>query len=360
MFEQLHPEILTSALVAIGVAGAAGAILFTLRRLIGRRVARLASGTDWLIMDLVDAALRKTSWIVVAAASLAIGTYFAAVPDRVHDLAWRCLVIAMFLQIGLWVTAAIGAWAHHRRQLSGPGVGAELNSLGVVSFLARTATWSIVVLLLLDNLGVNITALVAGLGVGGIAAALAVQNILGDVFASVSIALDKPFVVGDFIILGDEMGTLEFVGVKSSRIRSLSGEQIIVGNADLLSTRVRNYGRLRERRVVFTVGVTYETPRAKLASIPAWIREVVAAQPDVRFDRAHLKEFGDFAVSFEIVYFVLSPDYNRYMDIQQSIYLAVHAKFESERVEFAYPTSRLLIERLSAGGRGRRAEAVAG
>jgi small-conductance mechanosensitive channel len=203
----------------------------------------------------------------------------------------------------------------------------------------------VALLLILDNLGIDITALVAGLGVGGIAVALAVQNILGDLFASLSIVLDKPFAVGDFIIIDDYLGSVEHVGLKTTRLRSLSGEQLVMSNADLLSSRIRNYGRMYERRIVFSLGVTYQTPRDKLKKIPGIIRDAVEAQDQTRFDRSHFKGYGSFSLDFETVYHVLQPDYNLYMDIQQAVNFAIHERFEAEGIEFAYPTQTLFVER---------------
>ena len=177
------------------------------------------------------------------------------------------------------------------------------------------------------------------------AVALAVQNILGDLFASLSIVLDKPFVLGDFLIVDEHLGTVEYIGLKSTRLRSLWGEQIVFSNADLLKSRLRNFGRMFERRIVFPVGVTYQTPRDKLEAIPGIIREAIQAQEKTRFDRSHFKEFGDFSINFESVYYVLVPDYNLYMDIQQAINLQIHKRFEEEGIEFAYPTQTLFVVR---------------
>jgi small-conductance mechanosensitive channel len=198
-----------------------------------------------------------------------------------------------------------------------------------------------VLLLTLDNLGVDITALVAGLGIGGIAVALALQNVLGDLLASLSIALDQPFVIGDFLIVGEHLGTVEYIGIKSTRLRSLTGEQIVMSNADLLSSRLRNYGRMYERRVVFTLGVTYETPRDKLREIAPLLRGIVEAQEGVRFDRAHFAKYGPYSLDFEVVYHVLSADFGRYMDAQQAINFRIHEAFEALGVQFAYPTQTL-------------------
>ena len=198
--------------------------------------------------------------------------------------------------------------------------------------------------MLLDNLGVNITALVAGLGVGGIAVALAVQTILGDLFASLSIVVDKPFVVGDFLIVRDLLGSVEHVGLKTKRLRSLSGEQLVFSNSDLLNSRIRNYGRMYERRVAFDIGVTYQAPREKLVKIPEIIREAVEKQQKTRFDRSHFKAYGDFSLLFESVYFVLESDYNKYMDVQQAINLYIHECFETEAIEFAYLTQTVFLK----------------
>jgi len=223
-----------------------------------------------------------------------------------------------------------------------------------------------VLLLTLDNLGVDITALVAGLGIGGIAVALALQNVLGDLLASLSITLDQPFVIGDFLIVGDHMGSVEYVGIKTTRLRSLTGEQIVMSNADLLSSRVRNYGRMYERRIVFALGVAYETPREKLERIPPLLREIIEAQEGVRFDRAHFAKYGDFSLDFEIVYYVQSPEYGLYMDAQQAINFRIHEAFEDLGVQFAYPTQTLWIAggaaapeaRASAPGRDRDRDAA--
>jgi small-conductance mechanosensitive channel len=228
-----------------------------------------------------------------------------------------------------------------RRKEEDAGSATTLAALG---FVAKLVLWSVVLLLALDNLGVNITGLIAGLGIGGIAVALALQNVLGDLFASLSIVLDKPFVIGDFIIVDEFLGTVEHIGLKTTRVRSLSGEQLVFSNADLLGSRIRNFKRMYERRVAFTVGVTYQTPAEKLPRISAILREVIEAQRDVRFDRAHFKEYGDFALIYEVVYYVTSPDYNKYMDIQQAVNFDIYGRFQQEGLDFAYPTQTLFVQ----------------
>jgi small-conductance mechanosensitive channel len=235
-----------------------------------------------------------------------------------------------------------------------------VGTMSIIGIVVRGLIWCVVVLLALDNLGVNITALVAGLGIGGIAVALALQNILGDLFASLAIALDHPFVVGDALAVGEVRGTVESIGIKSTRLRALGGEQVVVPNADLLGSRVSNFGRLVERRVVFVLNLTYDTPAALVEAAPGAIGRIVQAQSDVRFDRCHFASFGAHSLDLECVYFVLSADYARHMDIRQSINLAILREFARLGIEFAYPTQTLY---LASGARDthsvRRAEADA-
>jgi small-conductance mechanosensitive channel len=223
-----------------------------------------------------------------------------------------------------------------------------VTALNAIGMFASGLLWLAVLLLALDNLGYDVTALIAGLGVGGIAVALAVQNILGDLFASLSILIDKPFVVGDFLIVDDYMGSVEHVGLKTTRIRSLSGEQLVISNSDLLKSRLRNYGRMYERRVAFNIGVTYDTTREQLRKIPEIMRSAVERQEKTRFDRSHFGKYGEYALIFETVYYVLQADYNLYMDIQQAINLEINEAFEELGIEFAYPTRTLLLQQGSS------------
>lgn len=210
--------------------------------------------------------------------------------------------------------------------------------------------WAVGILFFIDNLGYNITTIIAGLGIGGVAIALASQAILGDLFSYFVIFFDKPFEIGDFIIVGDKMGVIEYIGIKTTRIRSLGGEQVIFSNTDLTNSRVHNYKRMEKRRVVFMLQVTYNTPVEKMSKVPGIVKRIIEAQPDTQFDRAHFFSFGDFSLNFEVVYYVLSPDYNLYMDRQQAINLEIMRAFEREAVEFAYPTQNLIISNISNSG----------
>jgi small-conductance mechanosensitive channel len=217
-------------------------------------------------------------------------------------------------------------------------------TIQAVGYAGRFALWALLVVTALQNFGIDVTALVTGLGIGGIAIALAVQNILGDLFAALAIVLDKPFVVGETIHVDNIIGTVEHVGLKTTRLRSLSGEQIVISNNDLLKSRIRNYKRMQERRVVFQLDVTYDTPAEKVARIPQIVRGVIERQPITRLDRCHFLTFAESSLRIEAVYYVLDPDYNRYADTQHAINLELLREFRREKIEFAFPTRTLHVQ----------------
>lgn len=219
----------------------------------------------------------------------------------------------------------------------------DASAIRLLSRIAKGTVWVVAILLLLQNLGYDITALIAGLGIGGVAIAFALQNVLSDMFASLSIYLDKPFRTGDFIIVGDVLGTVKHIGIKSTRIESLWGEEIIIANKDLTEARVKNYKQMQTRRIVFRFGVTYDTPSEKLKGIPQIVKDVIGGIELAELDRAHFKEFGDFSLNFEVMYRVQSADYNAYMDVQQQINLVLKERLEKEGVAFAYPTQTLFV-----------------
>ena len=293
---------------------------------------------------------QRTGFLFLLVVGVYAGTTLLTLPTVVEtSLGWAFVIVA-FTQAALWLDRLVSVITEWRVRQTDAAAASARNAISLIRFVGRVAVWSVAILLMLSNLGIDVTALVAGLGIGGIAVALAAQNILGDLFASLAIILDKPFEVGDFIIVGDKMGAVERIGIKTTRIRSLTGEQLVMANADLLGSRVHNYKRMNERRVVFSIGVTYETPADKVEILPGLLREIVEAQEPVRFDRAHFKSYGDFALVFEIVYWVLSADYNVYMDIQQTINLEILKRFEALGVGFAYPTQTVHLHGAAAGG----------
>lgn len=329
--------------IALGVTTGAVAVFYFLKHVLLRRLAIYAQQAATPVARVALEVFSDTKSLFLLILAVYLGAQFVDLPARVGRTVEGITVVALLLQAALWGNRGIVLWLRHVLQAKKETDAAGATTLSVLGFIGRVALWSIVLLMMLANLGFDITALVASLGIGGIAVALAVQNILGDIFASLSIAIDKPFVIGDFIIVGDLMGTVEYIGLKTTRIRSLSGEQIVFSNADLLASRIRNFKRMYERRVVFRFGVVYETPLEKLECIPAMVREIVEAQEHTRFDRAHFKEYGEFSLNFEVVYHVRRPDYNLYMDIQQAINLAIFRRFKEEGIQFAYPTRTLYV-----------------
>jgi len=214
-----------------------------------------------------------------------------------------------------------------------------------LSLIAKILLWSLGVLLVLSNIGVDVTSLIAGLGISGVAVAFAVKDILGDLFSSFTIYFDKPFKVGDFIILGDINGTVKKIGIKTTRIKSLQGQELIIPNQKLTSEVVQNYNPMQQRRVDFKLRVAYETDSKKLEKIPDWIREIIEAQEVVEFGRAHLKQLGETSLVYEIIYSILESDYAIYMDTQHTINLSILKKLEKEKVAIAYPTQTLHIKK---------------
>ncbi|MFC1623643.1 mechanosensitive ion channel family protein, partial [Patescibacteria group bacterium] len=214
-----------------------------------------------------------------------------------------------------------------------------------ISGLIKFVLWVLGLMLILSNLGVNITSLIAGLGVGGIAIAFAMQNILSDLFSSFAIYFDKPFKVGDFIMMGTDAGTVEKIGIKTTRIRTSQGEELVVSNQELTSARIQNFKKMEERRGVFGFGVAYETSVSKVREIPNDIKQIIESIDGVRFDRAHFKSFGESNLDFEVVYYVNTSEYGKFMDIQQEINLKIMEKFEEKGIEMAYPTRTLYMKR---------------
>jgi len=343
MFQQLiSHNALQDWSYALLAAAAFMLLLFMLRKLVLRHLQRVARNTETVIDDFLIEVLSATRVLLASAMGLYLGSHFLTLPAAMETLVNRAFGAAILIQAGFWAARGLIFWLrHHFSQGEQDDAGGRAMTLSLLSFLGRVVIWVLVLLMIMDNLGINVTALVASLGIGGIAIALAVQNILGDLFASLSIAIDKPFVIGDFIILGEEMGTVEHVGLKTTRIRSLGGEQIILSNNDLLKSRIRNYKRMQERRIVFAVGVTYGTPAEKLEMIPKLIEQAVRTQTHTRFDRSHFKGLGAFSLDFETVYHVLLPDYGVYMNVQQAINLALVRSFAAHGIEFAFPTQTL-------------------
>ncbi|HEY9239106.1 MAG TPA: mechanosensitive ion channel family protein [Burkholderiaceae bacterium] len=338
---------IASLALGVGAAVLAYLVMSLALRAALSRLALVAQRTTTPADDMLAEVLAGTRRWLIAIVALLVGVGMLDLPDRWSARVGQLWFIALALQIALWANrgVSIGLRRHALKHAATPTASVSAAAT-LVSWGLRTLLWAIVLLAMLSNLGVNITAFVASLGVGGIAVALAAQSVLGDLFASVAIAADKPFEVGDFIVLGSVAGTVELVGIKTTRIRSLGGEQIVMSNTELLKQTVSNYKRLRERRIVFGFGVGYDTSAGQAEEIPRIVRRLVEQSPRLRFDRAHFKGFGESSLDYEVVYIVLDPEYGVYMDEQQRINLALMHELGERGIGFAFPTRTLHVASL--------------
>ncbi len=313
---------------------------FILKRFV-KLFASLAEKTETDLDDLVSALLEKTSIVLIIIFSAYVATLFLDLNQQVRGLRKSVVIICLLLQVGLWGGGFIDYYVTKKLSKISIGAGSSITHIKGLGFFAKSVLWTILVIMTIDNLGFDPTTIIAGLGVGGIAVALALQNVLGDLIGSLSIIFDKPFEVGDFIVIDSMSGEVENIGLKTTRLRSISGEQLVLSNNDLLQSRIKNYKRMSKRRIIFSLGVVYETSYDNLARIPELIRDIIVGQPNTKFERAHFSSYGDFALNYDIVYFVLTRSFGDYMDTQQSINLKIFKKFSEEGIEFAYPTKKV-------------------
>jgi small-conductance mechanosensitive channel len=311
------------------------------------RLEKIAGHTANKIDDLVVQVLRHTSRWLMLVAALLIGLGMLDLSDRWSARVGQLWFVALALQLGIWLNRGIAVALRHYEERHHGFSSSQVSASGtLLSWFLRLVLWAVFVLAVLSNLGVNITAFVASLGIGGVAVALAVQNILGDLFASLSIAVDKPFETGDFIGVGEIEGTVQYVGLKTTRIQSISGEQIIMSNTDLLKQVLKNYRRMDERRVVFKFGLTYDITADEAEQIAPMVKRVIEDDDKLRFGRAHLKAFGDSSLDYEVVYFVKEPGYDAYMDAQQRLNIRLMRELAAMGVEFAFPTRTVIVSNL--------------
>ena len=333
--------------VAIGIAAGSFILLSILKSLFGKKFKPLAERTEIDLDDLLLDMVSRTKIVFVLIFSLYFGSLVLTLSERVSLVARTVAIVTLFIQIAIWGNGLINYWIdreiQERVERDDP---AAVTSMNVLGYIARVLMWAILIILILDNLpGIEVDSLIASLGIGGVAVALAVQNILGDLFASLSIVLDKPFAIGDFLEIGEYRGTVEKIGMNTTRIRSLYGEELIFSNSDMVKSRIKNYKSMERRLVRFFLGIKGDLPYEKLEKIPDIVKEIIQSQEKATFDRAHFKSYGDFALEYEVVYYVEGADYKLYMDIQQAINLAVYKRFGVEGIEFAYPTQTILLER---------------
>lgn len=323
---------LTAAGTVLGVTGA----LILCKNVIVSRLKESASKTDALWDDVLLDVAQRTSIFFQLAMGVAASTYILDLPTHWDSRIRTAVLLIGILQAGLWGNGLVHFILVAVVDRRGPGDPAQTTGRNMLRFLSMSLVWGAVVVWGLDSLGFPISTLVTGLGVTGVAVALATQNIVGDLFASISILLDKPFLIGDFIVVDTFAGSVERIGIKTTRLRSLGGEYLILSNSDLTKSRVRNYRNMQERRILFNFTVRYETPYTTLQRIPAMVRESVENVPQTRLDRVELLTFGESGLSYEVVYYVLNPSFNLYTAIQQQINYGLIERFTENQIEFAF------------------------
>ena len=339
--ELLSIQIFWNSVSAWAIALTAFLVVFTVLPLIkgfisSRRRKWLQAGRELPVaIQVATLLVDKTSRVFLLTVALYFAVRQLVFPSHVQLGFKVAIVVTFWMQVGIWTMTVVRFAIDRRGRKSEPSDPALSGSIDIIVFAAGLIIWTMAFLLALDNLGVQIKPLLAGLGISGIAVALAVQTILGDLLASLSIALDKPFTVGDALAVDTFTGTVEHIGVKSTRLRATSGEQIIMSNADILKSRVRNYGRMRERRTAFNVNVDFDTPPEKLKQIPGIVKEIVTSQQQTRFERCHLLNYSNSALQYEVVFWMTTADYGMYADVQQSINIAILEQLRAIDVKFA-------------------------
>jgi small-conductance mechanosensitive channel len=333
-------------LIALALLGGLFVGLSLLRRVLVLRLGALAARSATRVDDVGVDLVRRTRAYFLFAVALYAASRVLVLTDQARGVIQLLMVVVVLLQAGRWGTGLIGFAVEQYLRRAGESDSGTRATVQAVGYAGRFALWAVLLVMALSAFGIDVTALITGLGIGGIAIALAVQNILGDLFASLSIAVDKPFEVGDAIGVGAVSGSVEYVGLKTTRIRALGGEQVIMANADLLKQTVSNFKRQATRRVVLTFGVSYDTTPDQVEAIPGIVRAIIEPEPQVRFDRAHFKGFGEIALNFEVVYIVLVADFMLHMDLQQRFNLQLMRELENIGVSFAHPTRTVRL----AGG----------
>jgi small-conductance mechanosensitive channel len=327
---------------------AAGIIIITiLRKIVLKRLSKWSESTETKLDDFIIKGIEKAVIPVLYLAALKLALEPLKIDPSVQKVISVIFVIIVTFLIIKAITSSLKYMLNSLVRRRSPEGDAErrLKQIRGITAIASFLVWTLGFIFLLDNLGFEISAVIAGLGIGGIAIALAAQTILGDLFSYFVIFFDRPFEIGDFIAVGDKLGTVEYIGIKTTRLRSLSGEQLVFSNTDLTNSRIQNYKKMERRRIVFKIGIVYDTPPEKLAEIPGLIRKIIEEQSPVTFDRAHFASYGDFSLNYEFVYYVEDPDYNKYMDIQQAINLKINDLFISRGIRFAYPTRTVFLSK---------------
>jgi small-conductance mechanosensitive channel len=336
-------------IIAFGIFVGGVIAVKILQKIILYRLKKWSEKTETTLDDFLVGAIEKSIVPLFYFGALYAGIASLKLsPEATNIFKIASLVLLTFFVVRFISNVIMFTLSHFiRKQERGEEKVRQLRGMTV---LINMVVWLIGIVFLMDNLGFDISAVIAGLGIGGIAIALAAQAILGDLFSYFVIFFDRPFEVGDFIVVGDKVGSVEYTGIKTTRIRALSGEQLVFSNTDLTNSRIHNFKKMERRRVVFKLGVIYQTSAEQLAEISSLVKSIIEKQEDVIFDRGHFASYGDFSLNFEFVYFIIGSDYVKYMDTQQKINMEIYQEFELKGIEFAYPTQTLYVNKDNVSG----------
>lgn len=330
-------------IIAMGIIIVGFIILYFIKRFVLIRIKKWAAKTETSLDDIIITGIERSVIPLLYVLIVFAAINYLEVPTKIMNKIKVGVWIATMFFILKAVTSGVRYLIFGTMKDKEDSGARQKQANGLVLIL-NICIWIVGFVFLLDNLGYNIGTLIAGLGVGGIAIALAAQTILGDLFSYFVIYFDKPFEIGDFIAFDDKSGVVEYIGIKTTRLRILNGEQLVCSNKDLTDSRVHNYGRMEKRRVVFKIGVVYQTPASQLKKIPNLVKTIIEGFEEIQFDRGHFMSLGSSSLDFEFVYYILSADYAIYMNKQQNVLLAIFEAFEKEKIDFAYPTQTLFIE----------------
>ncbi len=317
-------------------------ILYLLKRILIKKAKEIAKRTETDLDDFIVELIDSFGWPFYLAIAAYAGAQFVELTPLLLDIANKALVLFGVYYGSKVVVRSIeyGVKKYHEKHGE-----KDLSVLEFIGNLLKVVVWSVAFMLILQNWGFDITPLLAGASIGSLAIAFAVQNILGDIFASFSIYFDKPFKKGDFIVINGDSGTVEKIGLKSTRIRTLQGEELIVSNKELTEIRIHNYKRMRKRAVFFKFGVAYETPLKKLKKIHKIMEKIFDGIEEAELVRVHFREYGDYALIYEVMYYVNTNDYLTYLNVHQEINMKLKEYFEKEKIEFAYPTQKIYLKK---------------
>ena len=333
-------------IIALGIFILGLIVIKIFKTIILSRLKRWSEATETTIDDFLVKGIQRTVIPLLYLGAFYLAIEYLKIEQNTMDVINKIAVIVFtfFLLRAISSIIRFSLSAYIKRKAGQESKEKELRG---ITTIISIVVWVVGIVFLMDNLGFKVSAVITGLGIGGIAVALAAQAILGDLFAYFVIFFDRPFEIGDFIIVGDKLGAVEYIGLKTTRVRSLGGEQLVFSNKDLTDSRIHNYKKMERRRVVFQLGVIYQTTFEQMKEIPGIVRKIIENQEDTVFDRGHFAKYGDFSLNFEFVYYVIGADYNKYMDIQQAINLAIYQEFEEKGIEFAYPTQTLFMSMLN-------------